>query len=58
MTENPVNDPLDSTDRVYLDKLLLATSTILRLGEDNVIPAPLESELTLFRDRIERVLLS
>lgn len=58
MTDNTTSDTLETTDRVYLEKLRLATSVILRLGEDDTIPAPLEAELYLLRDRIERALLS
>lgn len=55
----PSIDPqFDALDRIYLEKLALATNIILRLGEDDSIPAPLESELHLLRDRIERALLS
>lgn len=52
-----VHDDLEHNDRIYLEKLLLASDAILNLGEDNVIPATLESELAVFRDRVERVLL-
>ncbi|MBO0820918.1 MAG: hypothetical protein J2P26_08735 [Nocardiopsaceae bacterium] len=52
-----VDPTFDALDRVYLEKLALATDIILRLGEDDSIPAPLESELHLLRDRIERALL-
>lgn len=56
--DNTAHDKLEESDRIYLEKLRLATSVILRLGEDDTIPAPLESELHLFRDRVERILLS
>lgn len=53
-----VRDELEDLDRVFLGKLLLASDVILKLGEeDGAIPAPLESELWLFRDRVERALL-
>lgn len=55
---SPVDPAFDALDRIYLEKLRLATDVIMRLGEDDAIPAPLESELSLLRDRIDRALLS
>lgn len=52
------HDELDGQDRVYLEKLRLATDVILRMGEDpGGIPDTLESELFVFRDRVDRALL-
>lgn len=56
--DSPANPQFDAYDRIYLQKLSLATEVILRLGEDNAIPVPLEAELHLLRDRIDRALLS
>lgn len=58
MSDDTTKNEFDDTDRVYLEKLRLATSVLLRLGEDDMIPAPLEAELYLLRDRIERALLT
>lgn len=55
MTE--MHDELENFDRVFLGKLRLAADVILRLGEDEAIPAPLESELCIFRDKVERAIL-
>lgn len=53
-----LHDGLDDCDRVFLEKLLLATDVLLRLGEDTgTIPASFESELWIFRERVERSLL-
>lgn len=52
------NDKLDDLDRVFLEKLRLAATAILDLGKDDgVINNALESELHLFRDRVDRALL-
>lgn len=56
MTDS-VHEDLESKDRIYLEKLRLATDVILALGEDSAIPNSLEAELWVFRDRVERVLL-
>lgn len=53
-----VHDEIDTRDRIYLEKLRLATTVILRLAEDpGGIPDTLEAELYLFRDRVDRALL-
>jgi hypothetical protein len=53
-----VRDELEVRDRVYLEKLRVATSVILDLGEDpGVLPDTFQTELFLFRDRVERSLL-
>lgn len=57
LPDSPVDPKFDTYDRIYLQKLSLATDVILRLGEDNTIPVPLEAELHLLRDRIDRALL-
>jgi hypothetical protein len=51
-------DVLPSFARTDLERLKLAADVILRLGGDGVIPAPLEAELVIFRDRLEHALLS
>lgn len=54
-----VHDGLENNDRVFLEKLRLAADVILQLGEDpEVLPNPLQSELFLFKERVERVLLA
>lgn len=54
----PARDELETCDRIYLEKLRLATTVILRLAEDpGTIPDTLEAELYLFRDRVDRALL-
>lgn len=40
-----------------LERLRAAAHTILELTDDDAIPAPLESELTSFKERLERALL-
>jgi hypothetical protein len=50
-------DALPSFARTDLERLRLAAEVILRLGADGVIPAPLEAELVIFRDRLEHALL-
>lgn len=53
------NDALSTHDRVFLENLNLAVGMMLRLGEDSgVLNNVLESELFLFRDRVEHALLS
>ncbi|HUN33229.1 MAG TPA: hypothetical protein VMU95_14550 [Trebonia sp.] len=49
------HDSLTDLDRTSLDRLKLAADVIL--GEGPNIPDPLTAELTIFRDRVERVLL-
>lgn len=57
MTATPSGE-FAAMDRVYLEKLRLAVEVILRVGEDpDMLPATLESELFLFRDRVDRALL-
>jgi len=51
------HDPLADYQRSDLDRLRLAADVILRLGREEAIPAPLESELTIFRERVETALL-
>jgi hypothetical protein len=51
------SDVLPSFARADLERLKLAAEVILRLGADDVIPAPLEAELAIFRDRVEHALL-
>ena len=48
---------LEPYERIRLEKLRLATESILELADDNILPAPLESELYIFRDRVHSALL-
>lgn len=59
MTDTTVlRDAIDDFDRVYLERLHLAATAILRLAEDDgVINDILFTELDAFRERIERALL-
>ncbi|MBO0822217.1 MAG: hypothetical protein J2P26_15380 [Nocardiopsaceae bacterium] len=56
-TATPSHDNMEHYDRIYLEKLRLATEVILRAAEEDGIPDSLESELHIFRDRVERLLL-
>jgi hypothetical protein len=40
-----------------LERLRAAAHTILEIADEDAIPASLESELTSFKDRLERALL-
>lgn len=52
------SDPLNSRDRIYLEKLRLAVEVLLREAEDpGGTPDTLESELYIYRDRVDHVLL-
>lgn len=48
-------DALFAFERTHLERLRLAADVLLR--ESDTIPAPLEAELTIFRDRVEHALL-
>jgi hypothetical protein len=50
-------DVLPSFARADLERLKLAAEVILRFAADDVLPAPLESELVILRDRLEHALL-
>lgn len=53
-----VHNELEGHGRIYLEKLRLAADVILQLGDDpGAIPDSLETELWIFRDRIEHDLL-
>lgn len=55
---NAGRDELNHHDRVYLEKLRLATNVLLQHGEDpGVLSDILHTELFIFRDRIELALL-
>lgn len=59
MTHDTAIDSFETYDRIFLEKLRLAADVILRLGEDDDgISEILESELYLFRDRVERAFLT
>lgn len=54
----PIHDELAENDRIYLEKLRLATNVLLQVGEDQgVLNDVIQTELFIFRDRIERALL-
>jgi hypothetical protein len=53
--ETPMPESLPSLDRTHLERLKLAADILL--SEHDAIPDPLEAELTIFRDRVERALL-
>ncbi|MCL2585711.1 MAG: hypothetical protein FWE35_25035 [Streptosporangiales bacterium] len=48
---------LENKERVYLEKLKLATQVLLELGEDDGLTSSLESELWVFQDSVDRALL-
>jgi hypothetical protein len=53
-----VHDELEEHDLVYLEKLRLAADVILQVGEDpGALPDTFQTELYLFKDRVERALL-
>jgi hypothetical protein len=57
-TTTKARDGFDGHDRIYLENLRLAAEVILREGEDpGGLPNTLESELFIFRDRVEHSLL-
>jgi len=43
--------------RADLERLRLAADVILQLADDDSLPASLEAELGIFRDRVEHALL-
>ncbi|MCW2933934.1 MAG: hypothetical protein JWM19_4896 [Actinomycetia bacterium] len=49
------HDSLSDWDRIHLERLRLAADILLSAA--GAIPEPLEEELPVFRDRIERALL-
>lgn len=54
----PSNSSLPSFPNAELERLRLATEVLLRLAEDDILSAPLEAELIIFRDRVEYALLA
>lgn len=53
-----MRDDLETLDRVFLEKLGLAVKIILDVGKDpGGLPASLESELFVFKDRVDRAIL-
>jgi hypothetical protein len=50
-------DTLPSFARADLERLKLAAEVILRFADDDVLPAPLEAELVILRDRLDHALL-
>jgi hypothetical protein len=58
MTEITVHDKMETLDRIYLEKLMLASDVLLEVGEDpDMLPNSFETDLHLFRERIQRALL-
>lgn len=58
MSETTVPDQFETYDRVYLEKLRLATGVLLEAGEDpGIVNDIFQTELFLFRDRVDRALL-
>lgn len=55
--DRSVTDKVESFDRIFLEKIQLATNVLIELGEDGVLNNSFETELFLFKDRIERALL-
>lgn len=51
------HDALYHFERVHLEKLRLACEILIELGDDGVTPDPLETELRIFKDRVECALL-
>lgn len=50
---------LDDHDHVFLERLHLAVSVILELGEDDaLLNSALETDLVLLKDKVERALLA
>lgn len=53
-----IHDEFETYDRIYLEKLHLATNAILQVGEDEgMLTDIFQTELFLFRDRVERAML-
>jgi hypothetical protein len=50
-----MTDTLPAFERTHLERLKLAADILL--AEHDAIPDPLEAELTIFRERVERALL-
>lgn len=58
MSTPDVHDELEVHDRIFLEKLRLASDVILSLGDDaGMLPDTFQTELYIFRDRVERSLL-
>lgn len=58
MTDIAIRDAFEVHDRVYLERLLLATNVLVQAGEDpGTLNDIFQTELFHFRDRIERALL-
>ncbi len=53
----PANPSFPAFPCADLERLRLATEILLRLAEDDILPAPFEAELVIFRDRVEHALL-
>jgi len=50
-----MNDTLHAFERTHLERLKLAAEILL--SEHDAITDPMEAELTIFRERVERALL-
>lgn len=55
MTQQAESDALRGFERASLERIRLATNVITELGDE--IPPALEADLTILRERVERVLL-
>lgn len=55
MTQQAESDALRDFERASLERIRLATNVIIELGDE--IPSALEADLTILRERVERVLL-
>lgn len=55
MTEQTESDALRDFERTSLERIRLAADVIIELGDE--IPSALETDLTLLKERVERVLL-
>lgn len=55
MTQQAESDALQGFERASLERIRLATNVIIELGDE--IPSALEADLTILRERVERVLL-
>lgn len=55
MTRQAESDALRDFERTSLERIRLATNVIIELGDE--IPSALEADLTILRERVERILL-
>lgn len=55
MMQQAESDALRDFERTSLERIRLATDVIIELGDE--IPSSLETDLTILRERVERILL-